>query len=204
MPIDTATNMPGTPIDVGGEPFAIAVTPDGKTVYVANTWENTGRPASALGTVTPIATATSRPGPAIQVGSEPWAFAITPDGTTAYVASWQGGTVTPIATATNTAGAPIEVGEGARAIVITPDGTTAYVGVWGNRAPWCRSRPRPTRRGRRSRSATGHMRSRSRPEPAIFDLSAMRCGPACAGRGLPRPEPGADAGPAAPAGAALI
>ena len=46
-PIDTATNTPGEPIDVGNEPFAIAVTPDGKTVYAANTWENTGRLAMA-------------------------------------------------------------------------------------------------------------------------------------------------------------
>jgi YVTN family beta-propeller protein len=230
-PIVTATNTPGEPIDVGNEPFAIAVTPDGKTVYVANTWENTGRLASGQSTVTPIATATNTPGPPIQVGSGPWAFAITPDGKTAYVinfyshsvtpiatatntpgppiqvgqgpraiaitpdgktayvASWQGGTVTPIATATSTAGAPIEVGEGAQAIVITPDGQTAYVGVWGNRARWCRSRPRPTRPDSRSGSATGHMRSRSRPEPAISDLSAMRCGPACAGRAAQRQSP---------------
>ena len=70
-PIDTATNVPGKPIDVGSEPFAITVTPDGKTVYVANTWENTGRPASAPGTVTPIATATNTPGAPIEVGSGP-------------------------------------------------------------------------------------------------------------------------------------
>jgi YVTN family beta-propeller protein len=130
-PIDTATNTPGEPIDVGNEPFAIAVTPDGKTVYVANTWENTGRLASGQSTVTPIATATNTPGPPIEVGQGPRAIAITADGRTAYVASWQGGTVTPIETATNTAGTPIEVGEGARAIVITADGETAYVGVWG-------------------------------------------------------------------------
>ena len=235
-PIDTATNVPGEPIDVGNEPFAIAVTPDGKTVYVANTWENTGRPASAPGTVTPIATATNTPGAPIEVGSGPWAFAITPDGKTAYVinfhshsltpiatatntpgppipvgqrpqaiaitpdgktayvASRQGGTVTPIAIATNTAGTPIEVGEGARAIVITPDGKTAYVAVWGEPGTVTPIATATNPRGRRSRSATDHMRSRSRPEPAIFDLPAARCGPACAGRGLPRPEPGADAG----------
>ena len=112
--------MPGKPIDAGNEPFAIAVTPDGKTVYVANTWENTGRPASAPGTVTPIATATNTPGAPIEVGSQPWAFAITPDGRTAYVASWQSGTVTPIATATNTTGTPVEVGDGPYAIAVTP------------------------------------------------------------------------------------
>ena len=77
-PIDTATNVPGEPIDVGDEPFAIAVTPDGKTVYAANTWENTGRLASGQSTVTPIATATNTPGTPIEVGDGPYAIAITP------------------------------------------------------------------------------------------------------------------------------
>jgi YVTN family beta-propeller protein len=131
VPIATATNTPGEPIDVGNEPFAITVTPDGKTVYVANTWENTGRPARAPGTVTPIATATNTPGEPIEVGSQPWAFAITPDGKTAYVINFNSHSVTPIATATNTPGPPIPVGQGPRAIVITEDGKTAYVVVWG-------------------------------------------------------------------------
>jgi YVTN family beta-propeller protein len=130
MPIDTATNTPGEPIDVGSEPFAITVTPDGKTVYVANTWENTGRPASTPGTVTPIATAGNTPGAPIAVGSQPWAFAITPDGKTTYVINFAAASVTPITTATNTAGTPIEVGQGPRAIAITPDGRTAYVASW--------------------------------------------------------------------------
>jgi YVTN family beta-propeller protein len=102
-PIDTATNRPGKPIDVGNEPFAITVTPDGKTVYVANTWENTGRPASTPGTVTPITTATNAPGAPIEVGSQPWAFAITPDGKTAYVINFNSHSVTSIATATGAA-----------------------------------------------------------------------------------------------------
>ena len=129
-PIVTATNTPGEPIDVGNEPFAIAITPDGTTAYVANTWENTGRPASGQGTVTPIAAATGTPGLPIQVGSGPWAFAITPDGKTAYVINFYSHSVTPIATATNTPGPPIRVGQGPRAIAITPDGTTAYVASW--------------------------------------------------------------------------
>ena len=35
-PIATATNTAGPPIPVGGYPDAIAITPDGKTAYVAN------------------------------------------------------------------------------------------------------------------------------------------------------------------------
>ena len=35
-PINTATNEAGHPIRVGGDPQAIAITPDGKTAYVVN------------------------------------------------------------------------------------------------------------------------------------------------------------------------
>lgn len=105
-PIDTATHTPGEPIDVGREPLAIAITPDGRTVYAANTYDASTSPC----TVTPIATATNTPGLPIQVGSGPWAFAITPDSKTAYVINLHGDTVTPIATATNTPGPPIPVG----------------------------------------------------------------------------------------------
>ena len=107
-----------TAIDVGKDPLAIAISPDGKTAYVANTGMTTGGDS----TVTPIVTATNTPGPPIQVGSSPWAFAITPDGKTAYVINFGSHSVTPIATATNTPGPPIPVGEGPHAIAITPDG----------------------------------------------------------------------------------
>ena len=86
-PISTATNRPGQPIHVGPFPFAIAVTPDSKTVYVAS---------GAAGTVTPVAAATGTLGQPITVGREPQAIAITPDGKTAYVISYAAGTVTPI------------------------------------------------------------------------------------------------------------
>ena len=35
-PIATATNTPGTPINVGTGPAGIAITPNGQTAYVAN------------------------------------------------------------------------------------------------------------------------------------------------------------------------
>ena len=52
---------------MGFEPVAIAITPKGKTAYVAN---------SGSGTVTPISIATNTAGPPIPVGSVPGAIAI--------------------------------------------------------------------------------------------------------------------------------
>ena len=58
-------------------PRGDAITPDGKTAYVAN---------ADSGTVTPISIATGKAGPAIRVGTDPEKIAITPDGRTVYVA----------------------------------------------------------------------------------------------------------------------
>src|SRR5580698_3339310 len=76
-PVNTATNVAGKPIKVGSDPDPIAVTPNGKTVYVANQQNS--------GTITPVSTATSTAGKPIPVGSDPVAIAITPNGKTAYV-----------------------------------------------------------------------------------------------------------------------
>ena len=83
VPIDTATGTPGAPIRVGvtgpglhDQPDGIVITPDGRTVYVANI---------GSGTVTPIDTATNAPEEPIEVGVRPRAIVITPDSKTAYV-----------------------------------------------------------------------------------------------------------------------
>jgi YVTN family beta-propeller protein len=81
---------------------------------------------SSSGTVTPVSLAVRRAGRPINVGADPHAIAITPDGRTAYVANTGSGTVTPINTATDRPGTPIKVGTGPQAIAITPDGRTAY------------------------------------------------------------------------------
>jgi YVTN family beta-propeller protein len=93
----------------------MAITPDGKTVYVADLNANT---------VTPISTATNTAGPPIKVGKNPGVIAITPDGKTAYVIENPSinkpDFVTPIATATNKPGKAIKVGANAVAIAFAP------------------------------------------------------------------------------------
>src|SRR6516165_6405031 len=84
IPVTTATGTPGTPINIGGFPWAIAITPDGKTAYTVDL------PAYGRGRtrVIPVATATNTPGTPIKIGggfTRAAAIAITPDGKTAYV-----------------------------------------------------------------------------------------------------------------------
>ena len=120
-PVSTATNRAGAPIDVHGYAISIAITPDGRTVYVAN----------SNGFVVPISTAANTAGTPIRVGS-PGAdygddsLAVTPDGKTVYVAD-ASGAIIPISTATGRKGNPFEVSGTPEGIAITPSGAKAYV-----------------------------------------------------------------------------
>ena len=79
--------------------------------------------------VTPIDTENNTPGrPVAGIGDTPLAIAITPDGTTAYVAN-ESGAITPINLVTGLAEGPITIANAfLGAIAITPNGSTAYVG----------------------------------------------------------------------------
>ncbi|MGO9873512.1 MAG: WD40 repeat domain-containing protein [Acidimicrobiia bacterium] len=99
----------------------IAITPDGRTVYVSDTTpQGSG--------VFPIDVSTQQVGPMIRDGAAAGPIAITPDGRTAYVDGL--GTVTPIDLATHTSRPAIHVPPAApfSTIAITPDGRT-LVGV---------------------------------------------------------------------------
>ncbi len=61
-PVYPATRTAGQAIILGGEPDAIAITPDGKTAYIANAGSHS---------VTPVNIATHRAGKPIQVGATP-------------------------------------------------------------------------------------------------------------------------------------
>ncbi len=137
-PINLSTGRPAKAIDSGPGPGAVAITPDGKWAYVANSGAPNNYAGTVSGTVTPIDAASNTPGRPIPVGPGPMAIAITPDGQKAYVANagwWNhpGHTVTPINLATNTPGKPIPVGAGPLGIAITPNGRWAYVANsgWG-------------------------------------------------------------------------
>jgi YVTN family beta-propeller protein len=119
-PVDLETGAVGNQIPFGTTtPAAVAITPDGKTAYVAET--------RLHGLVVPIDIATNTAEAPIEVGSTPIAIAITPDGTRAYVVNVGDETVTSIDLTTNTPVKTIPVGGVPVGIAIAPDGTRAYV-----------------------------------------------------------------------------
>jgi hypothetical protein len=87
VPIDTATNTAQHPIDVkaGGTATNIAVSPDGKTVYVATFWWN-----HHMSAITPISTASNAAMAPIPIrtayfGGTGTYLTMAPDGNTAYL-----------------------------------------------------------------------------------------------------------------------
>jgi YVTN family beta-propeller protein len=116
--VDPTTRKLVKAIPVGELPESLAVSPDGKTVYVVN---HNSEDVSIIDT----ATNTSPPG-SIPVGGEPYAIAFAPNGKFAYVGVDET-LVTIDTTKEGVVGTPIPIGNGAHVIAFAPDGATAYV-----------------------------------------------------------------------------
>ncbi len=94
IPIDTATNVPGTPIPIGSQPEGIGIVPDGSTAYVTD---------SGTDTVTPLDLSNLTIGTPMPTGNDPANVAITPDRSpsAAFAASVDGAHVTLDASASS-------------------------------------------------------------------------------------------------------
>src|ERR1700691_5323592 len=109
----------------GGRQF-IAITPNGKTIYVSGDEPNAVIPVSAV---------THKVGKPIEFGRQvPMEMVITPNGKTVYVLPDGGTEIIPIARATNPLENPKKVGQGLGGpydMAITPNGKTLYT-TWFN------------------------------------------------------------------------
>lgn len=117
-------------ITVGQAPAALAVTPDGAYVYVANYVD--GNPGT--GTVSVIRTSDNTVVSTILGFSGPFGIAIAPNGKTAYVTNFGSNNFSPVGTTvsvinlvTNQISATIDVGTQPAGVAITPNGKFVYV-----------------------------------------------------------------------------
>lgn len=120
----------GAPIKVGLAPASLAITPNGKFVYVINYVD--GNPGT--GTISVIQTSNNKVIDTIHGFFGPFAIAITPNGKYAYVTNFGSNNFAPVGTtvsvvdlSTNTISATIKLGVQPSAIAIDPDGRFAYV-----------------------------------------------------------------------------
>jgi YVTN family beta-propeller protein len=118
--IDMSSNTVAATVSVGGNPYGIAITPDGSRLYVANQSSNS---VSVIDTASNTVVAT------VAVESMPTGVAVAPDGSNVYVTNYGAfsSSVSVISTASNMVVATVSVGNNPSAVVVTPDGTRAYV-----------------------------------------------------------------------------
>lgn len=118
-PVNLVEGSAGKPIKVGTNPADMAISPNGRIAYVADSNALTGDPT----TITPVNLSTDTPGTPIHVAAR--AIAVTLNDQTALALTSNG--VVPIATATNRPGKTIALAGVPVAIVLAPDGQTAWV-----------------------------------------------------------------------------
>jgi YVTN family beta-propeller protein len=129
--VDLNTNtIVGSPITVGLAPAALAITPNGKYVYVANYVDGN----TNTGTITVIKTDLNNVVNTISGFSGPFAIVITPDGKYAYVTNFGSNNFEPIGTTvsvvklkTGMIVETFEVGIQPSGIAITPNCRYVYV-----------------------------------------------------------------------------
>lgn len=100
------------------EPFAVVLSPDAKTAFVAN------RAAGTVSRITGIDTESPKLQGEVSTVGEPVGVALSPTGATLWVSDWTAGTVTSIDTATFAVKTIIKVGGNPFAIAVTNDGDT--------------------------------------------------------------------------------
>ena len=107
----------------------MAITPNGKFVYVTNTL---GQTVSVIATASNTVVATIPVGSGVIFGGQPQGGAISPHGKFAYVTLTRDNAVSVITTASNTVAVDrIPVGSFPFGVAITPDGKFAYVANTG-------------------------------------------------------------------------
>ena len=121
--VRTATDSIVTRVKIN-DAEALAMAPDGKTVYAG-----AADPVTGAGEVVPVTVATNTASPPITVSpdGDVTAIAVTPDGATAYAALGFNDEVVPVSTASQAVQTPIPVGVHPALLTMTRDGSTLYV-----------------------------------------------------------------------------
>jgi DNA-binding beta-propeller fold protein YncE len=124
-PVIVGAIDPPRVLPAGAMPVAMAISPDGRTLYAADV-NGSGPPYNVWPAVTPVDLATGRAGKPFDVLGDPAELAVAAGGRMLYVMA--SNDVTPVNLVTGTVGSPIDAVFGdAQGMLASPDGRTLYV-----------------------------------------------------------------------------
>jgi len=112
----------GTTLMPDVRPNDVAITPDGRTVYIAGC-----KPICTPGFIQMLDTAAQRFTREFQVGSYPYRIKLAPNGLRAYTANLSGATVSVIDLTANAVTATVSVPVQPTGLAVSPDSRTVYV-----------------------------------------------------------------------------
>lgn len=115
--VNTALFYPQHAYYAGGPAWGLALSPDGRRLYVTNSDED------GILTVLDLATLDRT---AVPVGEDPFGVVVSPDGKFVYTANSGDGTVSVIDASTNKVVTTVFVGYYLRWLAVSPDGTAVY------------------------------------------------------------------------------
>ncbi len=124
--------VPPTAPAGGGGPFGIAVSPDGRSVYVANAGGSISQyDVGAGGALSPKSPAT------VPAGGTPFGVAVSPDGRSVYVTGGFGGSVSQYDVGAGGALTPkspatVPAGSSPSGVAVSPDGRSVYITHFNN------------------------------------------------------------------------
>lgn len=126
--LDTATGRVVTSARIGNRPRGLALSPDGKRLYVAVSWWRDGkRPRSGKERIAALDARTLEHLRDYPAGTDPECVAVSPDGKRLYLSNEDAGTASIVDVASGKTLATVIVGTEPEGVTASPDGKRVYV-----------------------------------------------------------------------------
>jgi PQQ-dependent catabolism-associated beta-propeller protein len=126
--VDTSTDRVTATARIGNRPRGMALSPDGKRLYVAVSWWRDGkRPRSGQERIAALDAATLKPVRDYAAGTDPECVAVSPNGQRLYLSNEDAGTASILDAASGKQRATLVVGAEPEGITASPDGKWVYV-----------------------------------------------------------------------------